>query len=154
MVAALTYTILFSFFHCFSTFVSLLCSFFVSCNIFLTITSLPSSLFCNCFQMYVSLYFSSLLCLSSYCTCNPLRASVSMFLSVVLWSFSSVNYLFLSPLCFSLMSSDFALQFHLLLVGMCFCFFSSFSSFSSVYLISLLLLPLDFLIKFCFYKNY
>jgi len=55
--------------------------------------------FYDCFETRVSLYFSSLLCLSSYCTCN-LRASVSTFLYILLCSFSSVSSFFKIPLCF------------------------------------------------------
>lgn len=90
--------------------------------------------FCDCFQTHVSFYFSILLCLSSYCTCNPLRASVSLFLCILLCSLSSIPSFFLTSLCFSLVSSDIVFQLHLFLVSTCSCFFSGSSSFSSVYL--------------------
>jgi len=137
MVAALTYTILFRFFI-----VSLLSfhyfvSFFVFCNTFLTITSLTSYRFAIVSRrtcLFTSPFYFILLCLSSYCTYNLLRASVSMFLCIPLCSFSSVSYFFIISLCFSLVSSDIAFQFHFLLLSTFSCFFSTFSSFPSVYL--------------------
>jgi len=78
--------------------------------------------FYDCFETRGSLYFSSLLCLSSYCTCN-LRASVSTFLYILLCSSSSVSSFFIIPLCFFLVSPDIAFQFHLLFLSKCSCFF-------------------------------
>jgi len=54
--------------------------------------------FYDCFQTHMSLYFSSLLSVSSYCTCNHFRASVSVFLCILLCSFSSVSSFFIIPL--------------------------------------------------------
>lgn len=135
MFAALTYTRLFRFFHCFPTFVSILCFFFS----FSVTHSSPflhfhPTGFCDCFQTHPSLYFPSLLCLSSYCTYNLLRAFVSMFLCTLLYTFSSVPSFFTTSLWFSLVSTDTDFQFRLLLLSTCSCFFSTYSSFSSVYL--------------------
>ena len=129
MVAALTYTTLFRFFI-----VSLLSfhyfvSFFVFCNTFLTITSLPFYRFTivsRHTRLFTSPFYFILLCLSSYCTYNLLRASVSMFLCILLCSFSFVTSFFIISLCFSLVSSDIDFQFHLLLLSTCSCFFSTF----------------------------
>ena len=133
MVAALTYTRLFRFFivsllsfHCFVYF-----SFPVTHSS--SLLHFHPNGFRDCFQTYASLYFSSLFCLSSYCTCNLLRTSVSKFRCILLCSFSSVSSFFIIPQFSSLVSSDIAFQFHLLLLSTCSCFFSRFSSFSSVY---------------------
>jgi len=111
--------------------------FFVFWNTFLTITSLPSYRFAIVSRLtclFTSPFYFILLCLSSYCTYNHLQASVSMFLCILFCSFYSVSSFSEISLCFSLVSSDIAFQFHLLLLSTCSCFFSTFSSFSSVYL--------------------
>jgi len=134
MVAALTYTRLFRFFI-----VSLLSfhyfiSFFVSCNTFLTITSLPSYRFLWLFpDTYVSLLLQFtfrfiLLYLqpfSGICFSVPLHSTLLLLFGI---------FFLYNPTFFSLVSSDTAFQFHLLLLSTCYCFFSRLSSFSSSYL--------------------